>query len=72
VPSFHSDGMLGCVLWAEETLKGRVRFDIGSRILEDALHGGNPVHDAANVALCEEGTDSNRSRVPTGVRGPPW
>jgi hypothetical protein len=33
-PSFHSDGVLGCVLWADETVMGRVRFDIGSRILE--------------------------------------
>jgi hypothetical protein len=37
-PSFHSDG--GCVVWADETLMGRVRFDIGANILEDALHGG--------------------------------
>ena len=37
----------------------RVRFDIGHRILEDMLHGGNPVRDAANVALCER----NRERI---------
>ena len=52
-PSFHSDGVLGCVLWADETVIGRVRFDIGSRILEAVLHGGNAVHDDANLALCE-------------------
>ena len=50
-PSFHSDG--GCVLWADETLMGRVRFDIGANILEDVLHGGSAVHHDANVALCE-------------------
>jgi len=52
--SFHSDDRaLGCVLWADETEMGRVRFDIGSLILQDVLHGGNPVHGPANVALCE-------------------
>jgi hypothetical protein len=51
--NFHSDRMLGCVLWADETVMGRVRFDIGSRILQDVLHGMNLVHDDANVALCE-------------------
>jgi hypothetical protein len=40
--SFHPDGVLGCVLWADETVMGRVRFDIGSRILQD-VHGGRPV-----------------------------
>jgi hypothetical protein len=51
--SFHSDGVLGCVLWADETVMGRVRFEIGSLILQDVLRGGNPVHDEANVELCE-------------------
>jgi hypothetical protein len=49
---FHSD-VLGCILWAEETAMGRVRFDIGPLILQDILQGGNPVHDPANRALCE-------------------
>jgi hypothetical protein len=48
-PSFHSDH--GCVLWADETLIGRVRFDIGANVLGDVLHGGSAVHDDANVAL---------------------
>jgi hypothetical protein len=52
--TFHSDDReLGCVLWADETVMGRVRFDIGPKILQDVLHGGNPVHGPANVALCE-------------------
>ena len=51
--SFHSDGVLGCFIWADETATGRVRFDIGHKILQDVLHGGNPVHDDANVALCK-------------------
>jgi hypothetical protein len=52
--SFHSDDReFGCVLWADETVMGRVRFDIGSLILQDVLHGGNPVHGSANVTLCE-------------------
>jgi DNA invertase Pin-like site-specific DNA recombinase len=56
---FHSDRELGCFLWVDETVMGRVRFYIGPKILEDVLHGGNPVHDAANVALCE----MKRSRI---------
>jgi hypothetical protein len=54
--SFHSDGVLSCFLWAdsdEPTMK-RVCFYIGPTILQDVLHGGNPVHDAANVELCEK------------------
>jgi hypothetical protein len=51
--SFHSDRALGCFLWADETVMRRVRFDIGHRILEDLLHGGNPVHDEENEKLCE-------------------
>lgn len=63
-PSFHSDGVLGCVLWADETLMGRVRFDIGHRILEDVLQGGNPVHDKENEKLCER----NRERIEAACR----
>ena len=62
--SFFPDGVLGCVLWADETVMGRVRFDIGSRILQDMLHGGNPVHDDANVALCER----ERPRIEAACR----
>jgi hypothetical protein len=62
--SFHSDGLSACVLWADETLMGRVRFDIGPTILQDVLHGGNPIHDAANVALCER----NRERIEAACR----
>jgi hypothetical protein len=62
--SFHSDGVLGCVLWADETAMGRVRFDIGPNILEDVLHGGNAVHDDANVALCEK----ERTRIEAACR----
>ena len=40
---FHSDDLLGCVLWASETLMGHVRFDIGSLILQDILHDRNTV-----------------------------
>jgi hypothetical protein len=43
---------LGCVLWADARDKRRVRFYIGPLILEDVLHGGNPVHDDKNVELC--------------------
>ncbi len=43
---------LGCVLWADAPDKRRVRFYIGPLILEDVLHGGNPVHDDKNVELC--------------------
>src|SRR5436190_2446032 len=31
-PSFHSNRELGCVLWADETMMKRVRFDIGHRM----------------------------------------
>jgi hypothetical protein len=61
-PSFHSDG--GCVLWADETLMGRVRFDIGANILEDVLHGGSAVREDANVALCEK----ERTRIEAACR----
>jgi hypothetical protein len=61
-PSFHRDG--GCVLWADETLMGRVRFDIGANVLEDVLHGGSAVHDDANVALCEK----ERTRIEAACR----
>jgi hypothetical protein len=63
-PNFHSDRALGCFLWADETAMRRVRFDIGHRILEDVLHGGNPVHDAENEALCER----NRERIEAACR----
>jgi hypothetical protein len=50
---FHSDdNVLGCVLWADETVMGRVRFNIGRKILQDELDGENPVHGDLNVALC--------------------
>jgi hypothetical protein len=63
-PTFHSDRTLGCFLWADETVMRRVRFDIGHRVLEDVLHGGNPVHDAANERLCEQ----NRERIEAACR----
>jgi hypothetical protein len=49
---------------------GRVRFDIGPHILEDVLHGGSPVNDDANVALCEKpmsrpSTESAVAKSPT-------
>jgi len=57
---FHSDGVLGCYLWADEPqTEKQVRFNIGPKILQDVLLGGNPVHDNVNVALCE----TNRSRI---------
>jgi hypothetical protein len=62
--SFHSDGVLGCVLWADETVMKRVRFYIGPNILEDVLCSGNPVHDDANVALCEK----ERGRIEAACR----
>jgi hypothetical protein len=46
------------------TVMRRVRFHIGDRILEDVLQGGNPVHDAANEALCER----NRERIEAACR----
>jgi hypothetical protein len=61
---FHSDGILGCFIWADEPTMKRVRFDIGPKILEDVLHGGNPVHDEANVALCER----ERPRIEAACR----
>ena len=50
---FASDGACGCLLWADGPSVKRVRFSIGQMILQDLLHGGNPVHDQNNVALCE-------------------
>ena len=57
--SVHSDGLVSCFIWADEPKMGRVRFCIGPRILEDVLHGENPVHDARNLVLCER----NRERI---------
>jgi hypothetical protein len=62
--SFISDGMLGCLIWADEPTVKRVRFFIGSLVLQDVLHGGNPVHDEANIALCER----ERSRIEKASR----
>jgi hypothetical protein len=51
--------VLACFLWADEPTMKRVRFGIGSKVLQDVLHGGNPVHDDANKKLCE----NERSRI---------
>ena len=63
---FHSDGVLSCFLWAEsdEPTMKRVRFNMSPKILEDVLHGRNPVHDDANVALCER----ERPRIEAACR----
>jgi hypothetical protein len=60
---FHSDGV-GSFLWADELTMKRVRFAIGPKILQDVLHGGNPVHDEANVALCQK----ERPRIEAACR----
>jgi hypothetical protein len=52
-PNGPADGLLGCVLWADEPKFGRVRFHLGSLILSDVLHSGNLVHQDENVRLCE-------------------
>jgi hypothetical protein len=62
--SFHSDGVNGCVIWANETKLRRVRFNVGPDVLREVLHAGNPVHDNANVALCER----ERSRIEAACR----
>jgi hypothetical protein len=51
---FHSDGVNGCVIWASEPKLRRVRFNVGPDVLREVLHGGNPVHDNANLALCKK------------------
>jgi hypothetical protein len=61
---FISDEAVGCLLWADETSMKRVRFSIGSFVLVEVLHGGNPVHDADNVKLCER----ERSRIEAACR----
>lgn len=53
LPDGQGEGAFGCMLWADEPKFGRVRFHVGSRILVDVLHGGNPVHHDENVKLCE-------------------
>ena len=62
--TFHSDGLVSCFIWADEPTMKRVRFYIGPTILEDVLHGGNAVHDDANVALC----NGNRERIEAACR----
>ena len=56
--------VLACFLWADEPTMKRVRFGIGSKVLQDVLHGGNPVHDDANKKLCE----NERSRIEAACR----
>jgi hypothetical protein len=41
--SFHSDGLVSCFICANEPRMGRVCFYIGPIVLQDVLHGGNPV-----------------------------
>jgi hypothetical protein len=67
--SFRTDRRFGCLLWADEPKMERVCFYIGPTILQDVLHGGNLVHDAANGALC----DKERPRIEPacGFREPP-
>jgi hypothetical protein len=60
--SFHSDDR--AFFGPMKTVMGRVRFDIGSLILQDVLHGGNPVHGPANVALSER----ERPRIEAACR----
>ena len=42
--------ILGCVLWADDTVK-RVRFYISPDIIDGVLKGENSVHDHQNVVL---------------------
>jgi hypothetical protein len=51
--SAGAEDVLGCMLWADEPKFGRVRFQIGHRILVDVLHSGNPVHHDETAKLCE-------------------
>ena len=62
--SVHSDGLVSCFIQADEPKMGRVTFYIGPIILQDVLHGGNPVHDDANKALCKR----NRERIEAACR----
>ena len=59
----QSDGF-GCFLWADEPALKRVRFGLGTEILEDVLHAGNGVNDDANVAVCER----ERPRIEAACR----
>jgi hypothetical protein len=63
-PDEDANGLLGCILWANEPKFGRVRFHVGSGILSDVLHGGNPVHHDANMRLCE----TSRPRIEKACR----
>ena len=58
------NGLLGCVLWADEPKLGRVRFHVGRGILSDVLHGANPVHHNENARLCE----ASRPRIEKACR----
>ena len=52
-----------CLLWADEPVHERVRFEVATDVLK-ALGGGNPVHSDDNVALCER----ERSRIEAACR----
>jgi hypothetical protein len=53
VPDGDEEGLIGCILWADEPKFGRVRFHLGSFILVDVLHSGTPVPPDKKVLLCE-------------------
>jgi hypothetical protein len=51
---FVADSDSRCIIWADESVFGRVQFSIGSLILVDTLHGENPVASDRNRVLCEQ------------------
>jgi hypothetical protein len=46
-----------CALWAREPTFKRVRFSVNTDILPSLPKGPNPVHEFAELELCERGRD---------------
>jgi hypothetical protein len=46
-----------CALWADEPTFNRVRFSVNTEILPDLPKGPSPVHEFAELELCERERD---------------
>jgi hypothetical protein len=46
-----------CALWADEPTFKRVRFSVNTQILSNRPKGSNPLHEFAELELCERERD---------------
>ena len=50
-----------CALWADEPTFKRVRFSVNTQILSNRPKGSNPLHEFAELELCERERDQIES-----------